>query len=145
VETAEILNSDIRQPVRAMKRGKGRSRVTNGSKLLPLADGRSVTARRFRDLYEDIGMDLGGLDCLSEGQKQLIRRAAMLSAESERLEALSARGEAGFDIDLYGMICDRLGRLFGRLGLERKARPVNDGSAVLSDYFSRPPPKDAAP
>jgi hypothetical protein len=87
-------------------------------------------------------MDLGGLDCLSEGQKQLIRRAAMLSAESKRLEALSARGEAGFDIDLYGMLCDRLGRLFGRLGLERVARPVSDGSAVLADYFSQPPPRD---
>jgi hypothetical protein len=48
----------------------------------------------------------------------------MLSAESERMEALAARGEAGFDIDLYGMICDRLGRLFGRLGLERKSKDV---------------------
>jgi hypothetical protein len=138
---AETLNSDTPQPVRG--KSKGRSRVTNGSKLLPLSDGRSATARRFRDLYEDIAADLGGLDHLSEGQKQLIRRAAMLSAESERLEALSARGEAGFDIDLYGMLCDRLGRLFGRLGLERVARPVNDGSQVLADYFRQPPKKEA--
>ena len=101
-----------------------KSRVSNGSKLLPLADGRSVTARRFRDLYEDIAVDLGGLDQLSEGQKQLIRRAAMLSAESERMEAQAARGEAEFNIDLYGMICDRLGRLFGRLGLERRPRDM---------------------
>jgi hypothetical protein len=144
VESAEILNSDIPQPVRAMKRGKGRSRVTNGSKLLPLSDGRSATARRFRDLYEDITADLGGVAMLSEGQRQLIRRAAMLSAESERMEALAARGEAEFDIDLYGMICDRLGRLFGRLGLERVARPVNDGSQALAEYFSRPPPKEVA-
>ncbi len=133
MESAEILNSDVPQPVCGMKRGKGRSRVTNGSKLLPLADGRSVTARRFRDLYEDIATDLGGLDHLSEGQKQLIRRAAMLSAESERLEALSARGEAGFDIDLYGMFCDRLGRLFGRLGLERKSKDV---TPTLSAYLA---------
>jgi hypothetical protein len=49
----------------------------------------------------------------------------VLSAESERMEALAARGDAEFDIELYGMICDRLGRLFGRLGLERRARPVN--------------------
>jgi hypothetical protein len=48
----------------------------------------------------------------------------MLSAEFERMEALAARGEAEFDIDLYGMICDRLGRLFGRLGLERKSKDV---------------------
>ena len=37
-----------------------RSRVTNGSKLLPPADGRSVTARRFKDLFEFICNDLGG-------------------------------------------------------------------------------------
>jgi len=121
-----------------------RSKVGNGSKLLPMTDGRSATARRFKDLVEDIAADLGGKDRLSEGQRQLIRRAAMLSAESERMEALAARGEAEFDIDLYGMICDRLGRLFGRLGLERVARPVNDGSQALADYFSRPPPKEGA-
>jgi hypothetical protein len=110
-----------------------RSRVSNGSKLLPLADGRSVTARRFRDLYEDIAADLGGIDQLSEGQKQLARRAAMLSAESERMEALAARGEAEFDIELYGMICDRLGRLFGRLGLERKPK---DATPDLRSYLA---------
>jgi hypothetical protein len=101
-----------------------RSPAANGSKLLPLTDGRSSTARRFRDLIEDISADLGGAAHLSEGQRQLVRRAAMLSAESERMEALAARGEAEFDIDLYGMLCDRLGRLFGRLGLERKSRDV---------------------
>ena len=119
-----------------------RSKVGNGHKLLPMTDGRSATARRFKDLVEDIAADLGGKDRLSEGQRQLIRRAAMLSAESERMEALAARGEAEFDIDLYGMICDRLGRLFGRLGLERIARPVNDGSDALALYFAKPPPKE---
>jgi hypothetical protein len=126
------------QPVREIKRGKGRSRVTNGSKLLPLSDGRSVTGRRFRDLYEDIASDLGGLALLSEGQRQLCRRAAMLSAESERMESLAVRGEAEFNVELYGTMCDRLGRLFGRLGLERKAAgrdadiaklPCGEGSA----------------
>jgi hypothetical protein len=46
----------------------------------------------------------------------------MLSAESERLEAMAARGEAGFDIDLYGQMCDRLGRVFARIGLKRVPR-----------------------
>ncbi|PNE10336.1 MAG: hypothetical protein CR217_14920 [Beijerinckiaceae bacterium] len=115
MESAESLNSDIRRPVRELKRGKGRSRVTNGSKLLPLSDCRSATARRFRDLYEDIAADLGGLNQLSEGEKQLIRRAALLSAELERQEAMAARNdrlpdgaiawksEAGFlfDVDRY--------------------------------------------
>jgi hypothetical protein len=121
-----------------------RSKLANGSKLLPLTDGRSATARRFRDLYEDICADLGGMDLLSEGQKQLARRAAMLSAEAERLEALAARNERPsrenwkedlankFDVITYGVICDRLGRLFDRLGLERRARPVSN---PVLEYF----------
>lgn len=133
---------DIAQTISPVaKRSPQRSALSNGKKLLPLTDGRSATARRFKDLYQDICQDLGGADHLSEGQRQLARRAAMLSAESERLEALSVREDAGFDIELYGMLCDRLGRLFQRIGLERRARPVDDGSRALLDYFSRPPPK----
>jgi hypothetical protein len=60
----------------------------------------------------------------------------MLSAESERMEALAARGEAEFNIELYGMLCDRLGRLFGRLGLERRARDV-DATPTLAEIARR--------
>lgn len=28
-------------------------------------------------------------------------------------------------------------------GLERVAKPVNDGSQALAEYFGRPPPKEA--
>jgi hypothetical protein len=84
-------------------------------------------------LIGDIAADLGGIDLLSEGQRQLIRRAAMLSAECERQEALAARGEAEFNCELYGTMCDRLGRLFGRLGLEREARDV---SPTLGQYLA---------
>ena len=136
METAEILNSDT--PKLARRKPEARSRVGNGKTLLPMVDGRSVTARRFRDLYEDIAADLGGVDQLSQGQLQLIRRAAMLSAECERMEAMAARDDrrpAGaiawksespfvFDLEIYGALCDRLGRLFGRLGLERRVRDV---------------------
>ncbi|MGC2222320.1 MAG: hypothetical protein WA624_08110 [Methylocella sp.] len=146
MESGEILTSDTPQPVCGMKRGKGRSRVTNGSKLLPLSDGRSATARRFRDLYEDIAADLGGKDHLSEGQRQLVRRAAMLSAECERMEAMAARNDRRpdgaiawkseapfvFDLEIYGQLCDRLGRLFGRLGLERQSRDV---TPTLQSYL----------
>jgi hypothetical protein len=141
-ETSSTVSA--RSPFDRTGKSSTRSKAANG-KLLPMTDGRSATARRFKDLVEDIAADLGGKDHLSEGQRQLIRRAAMLSAESERMEALAARGEAEFDIDLYGMICDRLGRLFGRLGLERVARPVNDGSQALASYFAAPPPKETAP
>lgn len=59
----------------------------------------------------------------------------MLSAECERMEAMAARDERRprgeiawksetpfvFDLEIYGQLCDRLGRLFGRLGLERRS------------------------
>jgi hypothetical protein len=117
-----------------------RSRISNGKKLLPLTDGRSTTARRFKDLYEDICLDLGGVDMLSEGQKQLIRRASMLSAECERQEAMAARGEAEFDIELYGMLTDRLGRVLDRIGLKRVARPTNGPLTldVISGHLRQP-------
>ncbi len=159
MESASSISAVVPQAICGKKRSKGRSRVTNGSKLLPLSDCRSATARRFRDLYEEIAADLGGLDHLTEGQKQLARRAAMLSAECERQEAMAARNDRRpdgaiawkteapfvFNLEIYGMLCDRLGRLFGRLGLERVARPVNDGSNALADYFARPPPRGDEP
>jgi hypothetical protein len=91
--------------------------------LLPLTDGRSLTARRFQDLYEDIGADLGGLDLLSEAQKQMIRRAATLSAESERQEAEWANGRP-FDLAAYATTANCLRRLFETLGIERRSRDI---------------------
>jgi hypothetical protein len=108
-----------------------RSKLANGSKLLPLTDGRSATARRFRDLVESITADLGGRDLLSEGQRQLIRRASMLSAEAERLEALAVRGEA-FDAETYGVLTDRLGRTLQRIGLKRVAREIPSLASYLA-------------
>jgi hypothetical protein len=132
---ANLAAPDTPQPVRVLKRGKGRSRVTNGSKLLPLSDGRSVTARRFRDLYEDITDDLGGANHLSEGQRQLARRAAMLSSESERQEALACRGDAEFSIGDYGLQVSLLCRCLNILGVNRIPRNIDTGP--LQQHFSK--------
>jgi hypothetical protein len=48
METAETI------PQISSRRYPHKSRVSSGSKLLPLVDGRTVTARRFRDLYDEI-------------------------------------------------------------------------------------------
>ena len=60
-----------------------RSRVTNGRSLFVATvdgrpiDGRTVQARRFRDVLEAILGDLGGRDSISEGEYQLARRATI--------------------------------------------------------------------
>jgi hypothetical protein len=126
-------------PSPAPRTGAHRSRVTNGSKLLPLADGRSVTARRFKDLVEFISVDLGGADELSEGEKQLVRRAAALSAELERRESQWARGEAEFDIAAYSTLTNAVRRVFETIGLKRVPRDVTS-SSVLEGVVATPGP-----
>jgi hypothetical protein len=109
LETAETI-----APVASRQRAH-RSAVSNGTKLFCVdgLDGRSQVARRFRDLVEVMTLDLGGADRLSEGQKQLIRRAATLAIMSESVEADLCRNMA-FDADQYGQLCDRLGRCLQR-------------------------------
>ena len=106
LETAETIS-----PLASRQRAH-RSAVSNGTRLFCVdgLDGRSQTARRFRDLVEGMGNDLGGSDRLSEGQRQLIRRAATLSIMSESVEADFIRNLA-FDSEAYGVLCDRLGPL----------------------------------
>jgi hypothetical protein len=137
-------NAETIPPLAGRQRAH-RSAVSNGTRLFCVdgLDGRSQTARRFRDLVEGMGNDLGGSDLLSEAQRQLIRRAATLSIMSESVEADFVRNLA-FDGEAYGVLCDRLGRCLQRLGLERVARPVNDGSQALASYFAALPPKEAS-
>lgn len=103
---------------------QGRSRVSNGSAtFFDGCDGRSREARRFRDVLNEIVSDLGGPEHLSEGQRQLARRCAMLAVECEKLEALGVAGEP-IDLNFYGQLTDRIGRAFHRLGLKRAAKNI---------------------
>ena len=109
-----------------------RSRVSNGSAMfIDAVDGRSKMSRRFRDVLSEIFSDLGGADGLSEGQRQLARRCALLSVTCEQLEARSVAGEE-IDLDTFGQLTDRLGRAFGRLGLRRAKRDITPSLAEIA-------------
>ena len=122
-----------------------RSSVSNGARLFSVKglDGRTGTARRYRDLIDSVTADLGGQDHISELERQLIRRHAAIAVAAEALEADLVR-DMPVDLNNLGILVDRQRRIAETLGLERRARPVNDGSSILADYFSRPPPKVAA-
>ena len=81
----------------------------------------------------EIASDLGGSDTLSEAQRQLVRRAAMLSVQGEKMEADAIAGGA-IDLDAYGTLADRLSRLFARLGLKRVAR---DAAPTIEAILAR--------
>jgi hypothetical protein len=103
--------------------------VTNGSRLFVAHRGDTAWSRRFRDVLTEIVDDIAEPGGLSEGQRQLARRAATIAIMCERLEGEAA---AGHDIDLeqYGTLTDRLGRCFQRLGLKRRTTD-NDGLSPL--------------
>lgn len=108
----------------SLRKSHGRSRVANGNDLfVEPTDRRTAMSRRFRDILSAIISDLGGPERLSEGERQLARRCALLSMECESLEAKSVGG-AEIDLDTYGMLTDRLGRALQRLGIKRVPKDV---------------------
>ena len=68
--------------------------MTNHKDLLPGLDGRSATARRFRDLVNAFVADMGGLDRCSQIKLGLLRRLAATTVQAEMLEARMVNGEA---------------------------------------------------
>jgi hypothetical protein len=64
----------------------GKSRITNGSALLPGIDGRSTWVRRAKDIIGEVLSDLGGVDNTSAAERSIVRRVATLTVQLERLE-----------------------------------------------------------
>lgn len=106
----------------------GRSRITNGSHLLPRIDGRSIWARRLRDLIQLHVVDQGGEANITEATRSLIRRAAALTTECELMEVkFAAQGGADADqLTVYGRAANTLRRLLQAIGLERRQRDVTE-------------------
>jgi hypothetical protein len=116
-----------------------RSAVSNGTRLFGITgiDGRTQSARRFRDIVDAFTADLGGVDLLSEAQRQLIRRASALSLTCEAVEADMVR-DMPFDIANYLTATNSLRRVLETLGLARVAKDV--GTTVFRIIGGLPPP-----
>ena len=109
---------------------KQRSRMTNGTALLPDVDGRSAIARRFKDITSGILADQGGADQCSESRLQLVRRFAAAAVLAEQMESRLANGE---QIDIqHALLCSTLTRLATRIGINRTPRDVTPS---LRDYL----------
>jgi hypothetical protein len=77
-----------------------RSAISNGTRLFAGVDGRSATARRFRDLLADLMRDLGGATSLTTMQHGLARQVATLQLQAEHLQAAVVRGDVVDSKDL---------------------------------------------
>src|SRR5262245_16007363 len=105
----------------AETKSRGRSRITNGA-VLPDVDGRSTWVRRLRDLINLHIADLGGPDAISEAERSIVRRAALLTTELERMEvgfATAGKAEAA-ELAVYVTTANALRRLLETVGLERR-------------------------
>jgi hypothetical protein len=110
---------------------QGRSRVSNGHDVLPDVDGRSVMARRYRDIANAIFVDQGGADRCSESRHQLIRRFAAAAVLAEQLEARLVNGEQ-INVQEHATLSSTLVRLAQRIGINRVARDI---SPTLGDLL----------
>jgi hypothetical protein len=114
-------------------RVSSRSRVRTGQ-LLPGIDGRSAWTRRAASLIRAHLSDLGGLDNCSAAERSIVRRAAVLTTELERMEQQFAlAGEASADdLNIYQRVANSLRRLLEAVGLQRRAREIGPS---LSDIL----------
>ncbi len=113
-----------------------RTRIANGSSILPReVDGRTLWAKRLREIVEAHTADMGGSEACSVAERSLIRRAAALEVELERLETKFAlAGEAeDSSLDLYGRTAGNLRRLLEATGLKRRPRDVTPS---LKEYLN---------
>jgi hypothetical protein len=99
---------------------------TRPGQLLPGIDGRSAWVRRCHFQLRALVADLGGVDNCSAAEHSIVRRAAVLTTELERMEQQFAlAGEADPEqLDLYARISANLRRLLEAVGLQRRARDV---------------------
>ena len=118
----EMATKDTAGSPTDRSRISARSRVRSGQ-LLPGIDGRSAWVRRCRDV---LAAHLSDVPDATAAEKSIIRRAATLTVELERLEAKFAlAGEASVaDLDCYQRGANTLRRLLGAVGLQRRAREI---------------------
>jgi hypothetical protein len=112
-----------------------RSATTNDPLLLRGVDGRSMVARRYRDVAIALADDLGGQDKLSEPSKILVRQAAALTVQVEGLQSKIVSGE-DVDVEQLTRLSNSLSRMLHRLGLKR---PHAKPTSPLAEHFARPP------
>jgi hypothetical protein len=118
----EAAQSSDESPAMAARPLTVRSALTNDPLKLRGIDGRSVDARRYRDVAIALADDLGGQDKLNESSKILVRQAAALTVQVEGLQSKIVAGGA-IDLEQLTRLSNVLGRTLHRLGLRKRVSP----------------------
>ena len=115
---------------------KQKSRIANGSALcLGKVDGNTAQARRHREVYEALVTALPGPHAPAEPVLILVRQAATLAVDLERMAAAAPNG-LPLDPE-YVKMGGRLSRIMRSLGLEPAVADASDDPADLDDALER--------
>jgi len=106
------------------------SRFAHG--FLAELDQRTALYQELRGRLDALMADLGGADQLSYAQQALCQRAVWLEFWLQREEGKLAQGNE-FDVGRWTQACNALAGILGKLGLERRAKPVPH----LHDYLQQ--------
>jgi hypothetical protein len=113
-------------------------------------DGRSALARHVRDFCAGVVADRGGQDALSTGQHKLVEVVGQDVALLAVADAyLSQQGAQVIDkrhrrfialVEQRQRIASHLVDVLGKIGLDRRARPVIGASALMAALSAAPTP-----
>jgi hypothetical protein len=138
-----LENSSTDRTAAERRKSRQRSKVANGTSLWAGIDGRSLWARRAGELLAAHISDLGGIDNISEGERALAKRCAVLITELERREAVFAQAGAATDeaLAIYQTTVNTLRRTLEALGLQRRARDITPSlSDILREHEEQAAP-----
>ena len=117
-----------------------RSRVSNGADILPNVDGRSLVARRYRDILSALISDAGGAEQLSAVGLHLRRRFSATCALADDMEARSVNGEQ-IDVTQHALLVSSSVRLARQIGVARIPKNI---TPTLDEYLQRRSTVEAA-
>jgi hypothetical protein len=114
-----------------------RSAVTNGSKLLVGIDGRSPTARRFRDLVQAYKAEIGGGD-LSQTEMAMVKTAASLGIQAEQMQADIVNGKMVDSGDMV-RLCSEARRLLDAIRTSKRKPAGPTLSQLMAEHEAEQP------
>jgi hypothetical protein len=120
-------------------RATTRSKVSNGTRLFANTDGRSSSARRFRDLVQSFEAEFEGDLC--EADRSLIRQAATLLLKSEQMQEMVVRGEP-VDSDALIRMASTAKRVLAAISAKSAKR--KPAGPTIAEYVAAKPAEKAA-
>jgi hypothetical protein len=143
-----VTGRQTKRPDGAMPLGQRRmrSRITNGTRLLPSVHPQSVWGRIMKDTVDGLVSHLGGPDNVSETQRMACRRIAVLEVEmvfqEDRIGQLRCEGRepAPELLDLYCRLGNAQRRFCEALGWQRVPR---DATPDIDQYIRAAAKTDA--